>query len=246
MLFDWTVLEDGTRSFGREVEVLSVECEEEKVPRELVDELLERVRTEIAAGRPCVVWGAAGRPEFAAVYGVRDRELLVRSRRRNDDEDTVPTDRLQSAGTVGGVFFGEQVGVPQRADRDSLARAVTLLRGRHGCYGAEENRGIAAFDGLARSLGRARAVPNRVTEQLAEWSDMLGAGAGYLRRLARRLEGASEQFNDASGEFGDASELLRCNADEGKAGAVAEALGVCRKRVEAAVGLLEDALALVC
>jgi hypothetical protein len=245
-LFDWTVLEDGTRSFGREVEVLSVEYDGEKVPGELAGELLDRIRTELASGHPCVVWGATGRPEFVLVYGARDRDLLVRSLHGvKEEENPVSMERFQPPGCVGGVFFGEQVGATERADRDSLARAVQLLRGRHGCFGSEEARGTMAFDALARNLARASAVPDRVAVLLAEWGELLGAGSEYLQRVARRLDGASQELRDAGEVLMLGSGFLDDLPGATEPGVIVEALRGCREKVTEAAGKLEDALALV-
>jgi hypothetical protein len=178
--FDWTVLEEGTRALGLDTELVVIEHGDESgnatPDAELLDELFERVRQEIDAGRCCVVWGATSAPEFAIVYGYRGNAYLVRSMRSVDagtdetlaralapdqsPEDPVPHDELQAPGGLGAVFFGEPAEVDRdRADRQAVTRAVQLLGGKHTCF----EPGLAQFFGEPAEVDRDRADRQAVT-----------------------------------------------------------------------------------
>jgi hypothetical protein len=276
--FDWTVLEEGTRALGLDTELVVIEHGDESgnatPDAELLDELFERVRQEIDAGRCCVVWGATSAPEFAIVYGYRGNAYLVRSMRSVDagtdetlaralapdqsPEDPVPHDELQAPGGLGAVFFGEPAEVDRdRADRQAVTRAVQLLGGKHTCFEPGLAHGVEAFGVWADAIEQGKVEPFGNSYNVhCYWELQLLAGA-FCRRLGKRRTGATVQFGQAAEAFGKSSdnlERLKEFFPFPKGGdlaglatrqGAARLLRECGKANAAALAALEQALALM-
>ena len=274
--FDWMMLQPGTEALGIETEIVTIEyggsAPAGKVDRALAAELFERVRQEVDEGRPCVLWGATDVPEFGIVYGYRDDGYLVRSYRsvaaaggsgrgralgpRDIPEEPVKLNALKAPGCLAGVFFGDRFEPARdRAERDALARAVQLLRGRHTCFSADTAHGPAAFEEWAKRLGKGDVDPLGNAYTAACWQEMQGCAAEFCTRLVPRhrpvaasLESAAAEFSSSAQKLGWLTEKFPFPQggdlkDRTATGGAAERLRACAVHNDRAAAALEQALA---
>uniref|UniRef100_A0A7C4GBD6 DUF4872 domain-containing protein n=1 Tax=candidate division WOR-3 bacterium TaxID=2052148 RepID=A0A7C4GBD6_UNCW3 len=270
--FDWNLLVEGLSALGLEVELAQATHDGDSDDAELVAELFERVRSEIDAGRACVVWGATDCPEFAVVYGYEDESYRVRScrglqagmkpdRLLGPDEEPEPPvrfDELKAPGCVAAFLFGEPVRVdPEKADRNALARAAQLLGDRHAGLLPGFAHGAKAFSAWAEALEAGRAQKFGNAYNAAVWQEMQMFASGFCRRLAKRRERAAGPLDTAARllaqSFAHLEAVVRAfPLPEGgemdgraEAGDSARRLRECAGLNERVVAALEQALALV-
>jgi len=272
--FDWTVLKEGVQGLGLDTEIVTVwysdDLESASVPGDIAEELFERVRSEVDAGRCCALWGATDVPEFGVVYGYRDDSYLVRSHRSagNDGGRALGPDegpeqpvhylKLNAPGNLGAVFLGDRVEVLQdRVDHEILARAVQFLSGRHTCFTPGMWPGYGAFVIWAEQLqtGNVDATGNAYTADCC-W-EMQAHAAEFCRRLAGRngraaeaLRQAGVMFSNAHGRLTDFRESFPFPGsatlpDEDTLRSGADLLRECGDLNRHALGLLESALGLL-
>lgn len=272
--FDWTVLKEGIQGLGLDTEIVTVwysdDLETADVPEDIAEELFERVRGEVDAGRCCALWGGTDVPEFGVVYGYRDDSYLVRSYRSSagegdgmlgpDDSPEQPVHYLglNAPGNLGAVFLGDRVEVLQdRVDHEILARAVQFLSGRHACFTPGMWPGYGAFVIWAEQLqaGNVDAAGNAYTADCF-W-EMQKHAAEFCNRLAGRNDRAAEALRQAGVMFSNAHARLssfRKSFPFPGSGALpaedtirsgADLLRECGDLNRHALGLLESALGLL-
>ena len=254
--FDMEMLMQGTRALGIDTQLFTAPRNPRDDERNAA-ELFERVREEIDAGRPCVVWGAASSPEFGVVIGYRAEEYVVRSS-SGPVALNVPARGLCAEGSFCLVTFGEPGGdTSSNADRDALARAVQLLVGRHPCYFPGYNHGAAAFEAWADSLaGQPESVnPAGIAYNAACYAELQGFAAGFCTRMAGRNRAGATPLGEAAAALrASAANLERLSAlfplptgagPAGRAQVGARLLAECAGHVRAAAGALQRALALM-
>ncbi len=210
--FDWDMLVEGTGALGLDVQLVAAPRRAEDDAR-LAGELFERVQAEVDAGRCCVVWGAAGAPEFAIAYGYKGDSYLVRSFRtcrkgctrpvgpNEMPEDPVPFDRLDSPGCFGVFLFGEPTKRDAaRDDRGAVTRAVQLLRDRHACLDPSYSHGARAFRAWADALEKSSADVNAFgnTYNAKVYQELQELGGEFCTRLAKRRKSAGKHFDEAA------------------------------------------------
>jgi hypothetical protein len=272
--FDWTVLKEGIQGLGLDTEIITVwysdDLESADVPEDIAEELFERVRSEVDAGRCSALWGATDVPEFGVVYGYRNDSYLVRSYRSSagggdgvlgpDDapEEPIQYLKLNAPGNLGAVFLGDRVEVLQdRVDHEILARAVQFLSGRHACFTPGMWPGYGAFVIWAEQLqaGNVDANGNAYTAECC-W-EMQGYAAEFCTRLAARNGRAAEALRQAGVMFTNAHDRLAsfrksfplpgsgALPDEEAIKSGADLLRECGDLNRHALGLLESALGLL-
>ena len=210
--FDWEMLVEGTAALGIGVQLFTTPRRPEDDAR-LAAELFERVRAEVDAGRCCVVWGAAGTPEFAVAYGYKGDSYLVRSYRTCRKgctkpvgptemlEDPVPFDKLESPGCFGLFLFEEAVKTDgERADRNAVTRAAWLLRDRHPCLDPSCSHGARAFRAWADALEKSSADvdPFGNAYNVKVYQELQEFGGEFCKRLAKRRKSAGKHLDEAS------------------------------------------------
>jgi len=137
-MFDWGMLEGGINVLGRST--LSFACgdchmgdfinERTRAHCRAAYEIAER---EVAAGRPCVLWGAYT-PEFAVLYGIdADGRYLVKSIKGHCGEAEPPLayDELDAPGGPYLLAFPTPTAAPNArlwGDRMAVGRAAQLLK----------------------------------------------------------------------------------------------------------------------
>lgn len=202
--FDWGLLVEGTQALGREIELVLVDYEG-KMPAELQESMFERVRAEIDAGRPCVVWGAASRPAFALVHGYTSDSYLLyapQSMTSAGGQDAqVPRELaanhkdLWGDGRVAGFFLGEQIPTDRKgAERKAIVRALKLLRAEHPCLWPAYTHGAAAFKQWAESVRQKRTPAADNVHNLACYAELQRLGSEFLRKLCHDRTAAAKEL----------------------------------------------------
>jgi hypothetical protein len=250
--FDTEMLMQGERELGIELQLFTTPRNPRDDDRNAA-ELFERVREEIDAGRPCVVWGAASTPEFGLVSGYRREAYIVRTAAAGAVTELVVAAReLRAEGSFILLTFGGKTGPASAgADRVALTRAVQLLSGRHPCYLPGHTHGAEAFEGWADALGRVDAID--CAYNAACYAELQGFAAEFCARVARRMPAGAASLSEAAAALrASAKNLARLSdlflpatgpADRAETGA--RLLGECAGSVRAAGAALQCALALV-
>ncbi|MGQ9577727.1 MAG: hypothetical protein ACUVWQ_03810 [Candidatus Aminicenantales bacterium] len=211
--FDWEMLIEGTQALGIEVELVAVERNADD--KELEIELFERVRSEIDAGRCCVVWGAGEAPEFVIVYGYRGDSYLVRSSRscrvwdeeralgpEEETEESVRYDNLKAPWRLAAFFFGERIKPDvELQERQAISRGVKLLRGQHACFDSGYFYGASAFRSWSDILERKHADPVGNAFNLMCYWELQMFAAGFCYRLAKKRERAAKALIETATFF---------------------------------------------
>jgi hypothetical protein len=213
--FDWEALVEGMTALGRDVQLICAPREPRSDAR-LSRELFDKVREQVDAGRPCLVWGAAGVPEFGIVYGYRDNCYVRRSMAScaaagdkalgpNDyPEEPLRFDKLESPGSFSAFMFGSaHEADSDRAERAAMTRAVQLLRDRHPCYAPGYVHGIAAFEAWARAMDTPpeglNPMGNAYNAQC--YAELHEQGGVFLRRVAEHQERAAGLLSEAADTY---------------------------------------------
>lgn len=193
--FDWEVLIEGTQALGIETELVAVERGDDDETN--LAELFLRVREEIEAGRPCIVWGAGEGPQFGLVNGYRQDHYLVvepSGKRRQ-----VRYDQLKAVWRLAGIFFGERLETDRRSEeRRAVIRAVRLLRGTVACFDAAYAAGARAFAVWSDAVGRGRADYEGMVYNLGCYYELQLLAAGFCARLAKSHRQAASCLNEAA------------------------------------------------
>ena len=157
-VFDWGTLMFGANLLGRTALCFqSADCHDEHSKNERTighcRTVYELARSEIEAGRPCVIWGAYI-PEFAVVYGIEDDKYLVKSYREVLGEEQPPL-AFDDLNAPGGPYVLAFPGVSGCADLGNvdeltLARGVRHLTGRS--WHAKYSMGLKAYGAWIRAL----------------------------------------------------------------------------------------------
>ena len=255
--------EELIRLLGYEVEYVPLNEEGADIEAE-VPKVVERVKDEVRAGRPAIVWHAFTNAEWDVVCGFDDEKELFYGRgsygdMRGEDCVSAPEGRTATCTDIcpplGALFIGEKVG-----KFDALAAELAALQEavRHGR--TPEDRvpnGTEAGDWRFRNgLG---VYDWWMQNPPAGWDYCLDvtrsrhrAAAEFLAEIAPRHPAARESLHRAAEEFAsDADALDRCVAavtDDQAAEAerkaqAAQLLALARGHYAAALDQLEAALA---
>lgn len=165
-------------------------------------QLFERVKQEINADRPVIVWGLVV-SEYGLVNGYTEDSYLVSTFRHliGQPETPVRYDQLQAKGGLEAIFIGEERAMAGEAeDRLALTRAIQMAEGSPYRFAFETPRhpirehqryvtGLAAYDEWARVL-EAYAPETIYYEYLsyiaACVSEQKQVAGQFLRRFAER------------------------------------------------------------
>ena len=212
--------EDLARLLGYEIERLSL-CEEGMDPAKDVDKLVTRVKSEIRAGRPAIVWHAFTTAEWDVVCGFDEpkHQFLGRgSYAGQQDYATAAETRtatcLDICPALGAILVGRKTGQLDARDAE-LAALEEALRHAHAPRdrfvieaGNRElpwrfRQGLACFEGWAHNF---RANPDRVPGSgdrycLGVYSSTHRAAAGFMRELAPKYPMATAHFERAAEHF---------------------------------------------
>jgi len=211
----------------------------EAKPEDLYAPVLARIKQEIRAGRPVLVWNAFTTAEFDVVCGFDEgkHELIGRGSYRGlDDYAAAPESRPTEhdvAPAIGALFVGKKVkGLDARAaEIAALREAVLHAHGASASIGLRMPAGLACYDAWVASyenrgsLIRATSRDGKqdldwVAAQSANdfypltiWPSTRQAAADFLRDLSPKYPEAKAHLEAAAGHFERESKALAACRD---------------------------------
>ncbi len=248
--FDWEVLIEGTRALGVEVELVAVARGDNDEAN--FTELFQRVREEIEAGRPCIVWGAGDGPQFGLVTGYRQDRYVVTGAKGKREE--INYDQLKAVWRIAAIFAGERFEPEyRREERKAVVRAVRLLHGTVACFDAEYFSGVRAFSVWGDAVARGRADYEGLIYNLLCYYELQLLAAGFCVRLAKKhpqaapdLKNAAHCFQNSFHNLEQAGKLASSPAEvRQNSEPIAKLLRACGEQNEQAAGELERAFGLM-
>lgn len=208
-VLDWDALNWGVRFLGRSTKTFySGQCHSEghrsELTREHCRSAFELAKSEIEAGRPCVLWGAYV-PEFAACVGVDGDAYLVKSYKEmlKQEQPPIPFDEINAPGGAYVLAFPNTTGLKQlHADQHAVQRAVELARRPSSDY----VYGPAAYDLWAESLRAHRADGGGNAFNAACYAEGRRFAGEFFARMAKRNEFAAKELNRAAANYAKAAD----------------------------------------
>ena len=219
-VFDWYTLLEGVQRLGRStLNFASGDCHCEghisDRTRAHCHAAYALVAEEVAAGRPCVIWGAYV-PEFAVAVGVEDGAFHVVSYRRctGEPEPPIPCEELNAPGGPYALGFPTVREVDRaRSDAWAVTRAAQIANQPR--YFRDYGYGVAAYDMWIAALqsGQLNSFGNAYnTVCLAEGRhfahEFLSRIAGRNVHLAEPLRPAVEAYAQASAAMHEVGQLF--------------------------------------
>ncbi len=214
--FDWGLLHRGVSLLGRSTLVfhgahcpceMKTEAEAKRVRAEM-RAAYEMVAGEIAAGRPCVIWGTYD-PDFGIAVGVEDDTYLVETFRRGTDEPQTPIsyDGLVCPSGAYALAFPTVIEIPRpQGDREALRHAVTMLNYKSG--DPQYANGQAAYDRWIESLDRGDAGPHGNSYNAHCWAEARRFARDFLARVSARNGDVSDSLAPAVAAYGEVADAL--------------------------------------
>lgn len=208
-VLNWDALNFGVRFLGRStLTFYSGQCHSEGYKSELTREhcrsAFEMAKSEIVAGRPCVIWGAYV-PEFAACMGVDGDAYLVKSFKEciNQEQPPIPFDEINAPGGAYVLGFPNATDLKQlHADQHAVLRAVEMSRRPSSDY----VYGPAAYDMWADALRAHRADSGGNAYNAACYAEGRRFAGEFLERMAKRNEFAAGELNRAAADYAKAAD----------------------------------------
>jgi len=199
--FDWRPLTEGVPFVGRSTQEFGG-------PGSDLRGAYEFSAGEIAAGRPCVIWGAYV-PEFAVAIGVEDGAFLVKSFREvtGEPQPPIPCEELQVPGGPYALAFPASVQADRAAgDRHAIARAATILAAPGG--GPDYGHGLAGYDIWIEALEADRADPSGNAYNTQCYTEGRRFAHEFLKRVAARNPEVAEPLGQAALAYAEAREAM--------------------------------------
>jgi len=208
-VLDCDALSWGVRYLGRSTKVFYAgQCHSEGYKSERTREhcrsAFELAKSEIEAGRPCVMWGAYV-PEFAACVGVEGDSYLVKSFKEciNQEQPPIPFDAIDAPGGAYVLAFPNATDMPQvRADKYAVLRAVELARRPSSDYAY----GPVAYDLWAESLRSHKADDGGNAYNAACYAEGRRFAGDFFSRMAKRNKFAANELNNAAADYAKAAD----------------------------------------
>ena len=219
--------QDLLQTFGYEIEHLSL-CEEGMDPAKEVDRVIARVKDEIRAGRPAIVWHAFTWAEWDVVCGFDEsRQFVGRGSYAGlDGYATADQGRMATCGDIcppdGAILVGDRTG---RYDARASEIAALQEAVAHAYSTQNVDRaggepwgilyGLACYD---RWIHDFQSDPPRLPTMGDRYCFGVNrsthrAAAGFLRELAARHPAAQGQFERAATHFLAEADALNEGAD---------------------------------
>ena len=162
------------------------------------------VAGEIAAGRPCVVWGAHV-PEFGIAVGVEDGKYIVES--LTQQHDPIPFDKLSACVGAQVLAFPTAAGrMGVERDGSALHRALACLRSQTG--DPKYANGQAAYDRWIAAIESGKTDPFSNSYNAQCWTNAKRMAGEFVKRLAGRQPAVRKQLSDAAAAYGDVVEAM--------------------------------------
>jgi len=211
----WGALAEGLPLLGRSVQSFATahECHtgdsRNDRTREACRRAFETVSAEIAAGRPCMIWGTYV-PEFGVVVGIDGDCYVVKSFREVTGEPQPPIhfDDLDAPGGPYALAFPSEVRPdPRWPDRYAVWRAALLLE-QSAWWHPDWTTGLAAYDAWVAAMESGDLIPFGAAYNAQCWAESRALGRDFLGRVAGRCPFAAEPLGRAAEAFGESADHL--------------------------------------
>ena len=206
---DWSQLSRGVHSLGRAtIEFRSPCCDVSGKAREdSCRAAFELVRSELLAGRPCVLWGTYV-PEFGVVVGIEGEAYQVKSFREKlqQEQPAIPYNETEPPG---GIYA---LGFPAEAEfgelhRDLEAILEALRQWRRAAYG-QYRFGADAYDVWIEALRARRADRFGCGYNAACYAEGRRFAQQFFERMSTRRPLASNLLRQAAESYRDAADAM--------------------------------------
>jgi len=212
----WGALAEGIPLLGRSILSFATahECHtgdsRNDRTREACRRAFDMVSAEIAAGRPCMIWGTYV-PECGVVVGIDGDSYVVKSYREATGEPQPPI-RFDDLDAPGGpyalAFPGEVRPNPAWRDRYPLWRAAQLLE-QSAWWHPHWTTGLAAAYGAwVAAMESGDFIPFGAAYNAQCWAESRALGRDFLGRVAARCPFASEPLGRAAEAYGESADHL--------------------------------------
>jgi hypothetical protein len=198
------------------------------------------VRSELLAGRPCVLWGTYV-PEFGVVVGIEGDAYQVASFKRvlQQEEPAIPYNKTEAPGGVYALGFPAEAEYPElHRDLEAVLEALRQwTRPAHGPY----RFGADAYDAWIEALQARRADRLGCGYNAACYAEGRRFAQHFFERMSARrplaanlLRHAAESYREAADAMDHVSEVFPFGHEE--QGPITAAA-----KIDEATGLLGDA-----
>jgi hypothetical protein len=252
---DWAALATGVLNLGRTtVAFVSGDCytrdRRSDRTRAHARAVLDLVRRETEAGRPCVVWGL-GVPEFGVVRGVEGEEYLCVA--GGPTPERLRWDGIEAPGGPYALAFPTPMECSWNTDRDAVRRAVMMMSRPD--WGPKWTCGDSAYASWIAQLGDRAASRFGGSYNAQCWAEGRAHARDFLERAAGRqadipaLRAAHAALVESAAALREVAALFPFTQEPGKVNdgaAIEAAVGHLRRARDAdghALVALREALA---
>lgn len=241
-VLDWSRLSRGVHSLGRAtVEFRSPCCEVSgKARKDSCRAAFELVRSELQAGRPCVLWGTYV-PEFGVVVGIDGESYEVKSFKEvvQQEQPAIPYNGTEPPG---GVYV---LGFPAEAEYGELQRDLeaileALRQWSRPAYGRYQF-GADAYNLWIEALRAKRADRFGRGYNAACYAEGRRFAQQFFERMSTRRPLAANLLRQAAESYGEAADAMKCVSELLPFGHDEEGPITDAAKIEKAAGLLADA-----
>lgn len=208
-VLDWSRLSRGVHSLGRAtIEFRSPCCEATGKAREdSCRAAFELVRSELLAGRPCVLWGTYV-PEFGVVVGIQGEACQVKSFKETLQQDQ-PAIPYNKTALPGGIYA---LGFPAEAEYGELHRDLEAIlealrqwgRPAYGRY----RFGADAYEVWIEALRAKRADRFGCGYNAACYAEGRRFAQQFFQRMSTRRPLAANLLRQAAESYGEAAHAM--------------------------------------
>jgi len=216
-MFDWGMLEGGINVLGRSTLAYACgDCHTGETKNERTRAhcraAYDIAKSEIAAGRPCVLWGAY-LPEFAVIYGIdADGKYLLKSIEGHCGKPEPPLayDELDAPGGPYLLAFPTPTAAPNArlwGDRMAVGRAAQLLKQppMFNNYGT----GLRAYDTWISALDSGKLLDFGNAYNAQCYCEAKAFAREFLPRVAGRQPAVAEPVSRAAEAYKDVSAAMK-------------------------------------
>ncbi len=172
----------------------------------------ELVAREVAAGRPCMLYGSGpGFAEFGAVVGLQEGAYLTAHQ-----PDPIPVEKLTAPGGTYALTFPTPLHVdPVEADREAIVHALEVLRsgtGKNPVSFVRMSTGQAAYDEWITALDSGTIGPHGgYNAQI--WAEAKRYARDFVARLAARNQPIQGPLRRAAAAYVEVAAAMQQVAD---------------------------------
>jgi len=208
-VLEWSRLSRGVHSLGRAtIEFRSPNCEvSERAREDSCRAVFELARSELLAGRPCVLWGTY-LPEFGVVVGIEGDAYRVKSFKEilQQEQPAIPYNETEPPGGIYALGFPAQAEYGE-LHRDLEAILEALRQWRRPTYG-KYRFGADAYDVWIEALRAKRADRFGCGYNAACYAEGRRFAQQFFERMSTRRPLAANLLRQAAESYRDAADAM--------------------------------------